>query len=58
MSHRRRRPVERRRRLDETAIEVNGPSHSLSPAVDHAGQSLDVLLTEPRDTQVVTGARA
>jgi transposase-like protein len=50
--------VERSRRLDETAIEVNGPSDSLSPAVDHAGQSLDVLLTEPRDTQVVTGARA
>ena len=48
----------RSRRLDETAIEVNGPWDALSPAVDQAGQSLDVLLTEPRDMRVVTGARA
>jgi transposase-like protein len=50
--------MERRRRLDDTAIEVKGPWYALAPALDHAGQSLDVLLTEPRDTRVVTGARA
>ena len=44
--------------MDETALAVTGPWDSLSPAVDHAGQSLDVLLTEPRDTRVVNGARA
>ena len=50
--------MERRRRLDETALEVTGPWDALSPAVDQAGQSLDGLRTEPRDTRVVTGARA
>jgi transposase-like protein len=44
--------------MDETAIEVNGPWDALAPALDHADQRLDVLLTEPRDTRVVTGARA
>jgi transposase-like protein len=44
--------------MDETSIEVKGPRYYLSPAVDNAGQSIDVLLTEPRDTRVVTGARA
>ena len=53
--------MERSRRLDETAIEVNGPWDALSPAVDHAGQSLDVLLPEAQDTPtalVTTTARA
>jgi transposase-like protein len=50
--------VERRRRLDEPALEVHRPWDSLESAVDHAGQRLDVLLTEPRDTRVVTGSRA
>jgi transposase-like protein len=44
--------------MDETSLKVNRSWDDLSPAVDHAGQSLDVLLTEPRDTWVVTGARA
>jgi len=50
--------VWRRRRLDEPSLKVNGPCYALSPAGDHAGQSADVLLTEPRDTRVVTGASA
>jgi transposase-like protein len=44
--------------MDETSIEVKGPWYHLSHAMDHAGQSIDFLLTEPRDTRVVTGARA
>jgi transposase-like protein len=44
--------------MDETSIKVKGPWYYLSHAVHHAGQRIDVLLTEPRGTRVVTGARA
>ena len=37
---------------------VKGPWSPLEHAVEHAGPIIDVLLTEPRDTRVVNGARA
>jgi putative transposase len=49
--HRRKPPVGRSWRMDETSINVNGPWSSLSRAVDKTGQTSDVLLTEHRDTE-------
>jgi transposase-like protein len=47
--HRREHSGGRRWRLDETSIEGKGAWRSLSRAVEKPGQTIDVLLTEPRD---------
>jgi putative transposase len=47
--HRRKRPVSRSWRLDETYIRVRGRWHYLYRAVDKAGQTIDFLLTTHRD---------
>jgi putative transposase len=47
--HRRKRPVWRSWRLDETYIKVKGQWSYLYRAVDKAGQTIDFLLTEQRD---------
>src|SRR5262245_6758661 len=49
--HRRKRPVGRRWRLDETSIRVKGEWRYLYRAVDTSGQTIDFLLTEHRDTE-------
>jgi transposase-like protein len=49
--HRRQRPVGRRWRMDETYNRVKGEWRYLSRAVDKTGQTIDVLLTEHRDTE-------
>jgi len=49
--HRRKRPVGRRWRMDETAMRVKGEWRYWSRAVDKSGQTIDFLLTEPRDTE-------
>src|SRR5262245_41050511 len=48
--HRRKRPVGPSWRMDETYIRVKGGWRYWYRAVDKSGQTLDVLLTEPRDT--------
>jgi len=49
--HRRKRPVGRRWRLDETYIRVKGEWRYLYRAVDKRGQTIDFLLTEHRDQE-------
>jgi hypothetical protein len=49
--HHRKRPVGRSWRLDETYIKVKGEWRYLYRAVDTTGQTIDVLLTEHRDTE-------
>jgi putative transposase len=49
--HRRKRPVWRSWRLDETYIKVKGQWQYLYRAVDPSGQTIDFLLTERRDEQ-------
>jgi putative transposase len=49
--HRRKRPVGRSWRMDETYIKVKGPWSYLYRAVDKTGQTIDFLLTEHRDTE-------
>jgi transposase-like protein len=49
--YRRKRPVGRSWRMDETDSKVKGAWRSLDRAVDKSGQPLDVLLTEPRDQE-------
>jgi len=49
--HRRKRPVGRRWRMDETYIRVKGEWRYLYRAVDTTGQIIDVQLTEHRDTE-------
>jgi putative transposase len=49
--HRRKRPVGRRWRMDETSIRVKGEWRYLYRAVDKTGQTIDFLLTEHRDTE-------
>jgi putative transposase len=49
--HRRKRPVGRSWRMDETSIRVKGEWRDLSRAVDTTGQTIDFLLTEHRDTE-------
>src|SRR5215831_3374918 len=49
--HRRKRPVWRSWRMDETYIKVKGQWRYLSRAVDKQGQTIDFLLTEHRDTE-------
>jgi transposase-like protein len=49
--HRRKRPVGRRWRMDETYIRVKGEWRYLYRAVDKSGQTIDFLLTEHRDTE-------
>src|SRR5215813_2201307 len=46
---RRKRPVWRSWRMDETYIKVKGEWRDLYRAVDKAGQTIDFLLTEQRD---------
>jgi putative transposase len=52
--HRRKRPVWRSWRRDDTSIGVKGQWRYLYRAVDNMGQTIDVLLTEPRDEQAAT----
>jgi transposase-like protein len=47
--HRRKRPLWTSWRLDETYIRVRGHWRYLYRAVDKAGHTIDLLLTEPRD---------
>jgi transposase-like protein len=47
--HRRKRPVWVSWRMDETYIKVKGQWYYLYRAVDKIGQTIDFLLTEPRD---------
>jgi putative transposase len=47
--HRRKRPVWRSWRMDETYIRIHGHWRYLYRAVDKAGQTIDFLLTEQRD---------
>jgi len=47
--HRRKRPVFRSWRLDETCIRVRGHWHYPYCAMDKTGQTIDFLLTSPRD---------
>jgi putative transposase len=47
--HHRKRPVWRSWRMDETYIKVKGQWRYLYHAVDKTGQTMDFLLTEPRD---------
>ena len=49
--HRRKRPVWRSWRMDETYIRVKGQWSYLYRAVDKTGQTIDFLLTEHRDEQ-------
>jgi putative transposase len=49
--HRRKRPVGRRWRMDETYIRVKGEWRYVYRAVDKSGQTIDFLLTEHRDTE-------
>jgi putative transposase len=49
--HRRKRPVGRSWRMDETYIRVKGAWRYLYRAVDKSGQTIDFLLTEHRDTE-------
>jgi len=49
--HRRKRPVWVSWRMDETYIKVKGEWRYLYRAVDKYGQTIDFLLTEPRDTE-------
>src|SRR5262245_61323814 len=49
--HRRKRPVGRSWRMDETYIRVKGEWRYLSRAVDTTGQTIDCLLREHRDTE-------
>jgi putative transposase len=49
--HRRKRPVGRSWRLDETYIRVKGEWRYLYRAVDKHGQTIDFLLTEHRDQE-------
>jgi putative transposase len=49
--HRRKRPVGRSWRMDETYIRVKGQWRYLYRAVDRSGQTIDFLLTEHRDTE-------
>jgi putative transposase len=49
--HRRKRPVGRSWRMDETYIRVKGEWRYLHRAVDKHGQTIDFLLTEHRDTE-------
>jgi len=49
--HRRKRPVSRSWRLDETYIRVRGHWCYLYRAVDKAGQTIDFLLTPERDRE-------
>ncbi len=49
--HRRKRPVWRSWRMDETYIRVKGEWRYLYRAVDKSGQTIDFLLTEHRDTE-------
>ena len=49
--HRRKRPVWRSWRMDETYIRVKGTWQYLYRAVDKSGQTIDFLLTEHRDTE-------
>jgi putative transposase len=49
--HRRKRPVWRSWRMDETYIRVKGAWRYLYRAVDQDGQTIDFLLTEHRDTE-------
>lgn len=49
--HRRKRPVWRSWRMDETYIRVKGEWRYLYRAVDKTGQTIDFLLTEHRDTE-------
>ena len=49
--HRRQRPVWGSWRLAETSLTVKGQWRSLYRAVDKYGQTMDFLLTEPRDTE-------
>jgi putative transposase len=49
--HRRKRPVGRSWRMDETYIKVKGQWSYLYRAVDKTGQTIDFLLTEHRDTE-------
>jgi transposase-like protein len=49
--HRRKRPVGRRWRMDETYMKVKGEWRYVYRAVDKTGQTIDVLLTEHRDIE-------
>src|SRR5262245_41444967 len=49
--HRRKRPVGRSWRMDETYIRVKGEWRYLYRAVDKTGQTIDFLLTEHRATE-------
>jgi putative transposase len=49
--HRRKRPVGRSWRMDETYIRVKGQWRYLYRAVDKSGQTIDFLLAEHRDTE-------
>ena len=49
--HRRKRPVGRSWRMDETYIKIKGEWRYLYRAVDKQGQSIDFLLTEHRDQE-------
>jgi len=49
--HRRKRPVWVSWRMDETSIKIKGQWSYLYRAVDKTGQTIDCLLTEPRDEQ-------
>ena len=49
--HRRKRPVGRSWRMDETYIRVKGEWRYLYRAVDKSDQTIDFLLTEHRDTE-------
>src|SRR5262245_38065104 len=49
--HRRKRPVGRSWRMDETYIRVKGEWRYLYRAVDKHGQTIDFLLTEQRDQE-------
>jgi putative transposase len=49
--HHRKRPVWTSWRMDETSIQIKGTWHSLYRAGDTQGQTIDLLLTEHRDTE-------
>jgi putative transposase len=49
--HRRKRPLGRSWRMHETSMRAKGEWRYLCRAVDKAGQTLDVLLPENRDTE-------
>ena len=49
--HRRKRPVGRSWRMDETYIRVKGEWRYVYRAVDKTGQTIDFLLTKHRDTE-------